>query len=608
MTVNCNGRKSLPAWLASARLVAILLLSVGAFRTAAVAQSRTATPDFGPNVYIFSPSTPAVQVQSTLTSLSNEAQFSTNRYAVFFMPGAYNIQAPVGYYESIAGLGETPGGVTIAGFLTPNYGVPVYNTSTWPGANITDTFWRSLENMTIDVATDTAQNAPAGTLQWGVSQGAPLRRMQINGSLELTDSYCGNASGGFISDIVVTGTVNPCSQQQWYTRNSSLGGWSGGVWNMVFSGVEGAPSPTYPNPPETVLSNTPVSREKPFLYVDKNGNFNVFSPSVQRNSTGTTWAAGSTPGQSLPISRFFIAKPSMSAAEINLALLLGQNLILTPGIYNLNQPLRVLYPNTIVLGLGYATLIPQTGQQALSVADVSGVQIAGLIIDAGPVNSPVLLQLGSRSLFPFFGSISHSENPSSIHDVFFRVGGATAGSATTSLEVDSDDVILDDVWAWRADHGAGVGWTTNTANHGLVVNGDRVTALGLAVEHFQKEQVLWNGQNGQTIFYQSELPYDPPSQSAWMDGTAKGYPSYVVSDGVTSHQAWGLGIYSYFDQGINILEDNAMTVPNRTGVQVHDAGTVWLNGSGQITAVINGTGAPVNSGYADQLSPVAIYP
>jgi hypothetical protein len=82
----------------------------------------------------------------------------------------------------------------------------------------------------------------------------------------------------------------------------------------------------------------------------------------------------------------------------------------------------------------------------------------------------------------------------------------------------------------------------------------------------------------------------------------------VVSDGVTSHQAWGLGIYSYFDQGINILEDNAMTVPNRSGVQVHDAGTVWLNGSGQITAVINSTGAPVNSGYADQLSPVVIYP
>jgi hypothetical protein len=327
---------------------------------------------------------------------------------------------------------------------------------------------------------------------------------------------------------------------------------------------------------------------------------------VQRNSAGTTWASGNTPGRSLPISSFFIAQPSMSAAEINLALLLGKNLILTPGVYNLNQPLRVLYPDTVVLGLGYATLVPQTGQEAITVADVGGVQIAGLIIDAGPVNSPVLLRMGV-GLFgfplPLGGLFPHTSDPASISDVFFRIGGAT-----TSLEVDSADVILDDIWAWRADHGAGVGWTTNTASHGVVVNGDRVTALGLAAEHYQQEQVLWNGQQGQTIFYQSELPYDPPSQSAWMDGTANGYPSYVVSKRVTTHQAWGLGIYSYFDLGIDILEDNAMTVPTTAGVQVHDAGTVWLNGSGQITSVINGVGAPVNSGFADQLSPVVLYP
>jgi hypothetical protein len=609
--VNRNGRKSFFAWRSSARLVAILSLSVAASSSAAVAQSRTATPDFGPNVHIFSPSMPAAQVQSTLLSLANEPQFSTNRYAVFFMPGAYNIQAPVGYYESIAGLGEMPNGVTIDGFLTPNYGVAVFNTSTWPGANITDTFWRSMENMTIDPVTDTAQNAPANTLQWGVSQGAPLRRMQINGGLELTDSYCGNASGGFISDTVVTGNVNPCSQQQWYTRNSTLGSRSGGVWNMVFSGVAGAPGQTFPTPPETVLPTTPVSREKPYLYVDQNGDFNVFSPAVQRNSTGTTWASGNTPGRSLPISSFFIAQPSMSAAQINLALLLGKNLILTPGIYKLNQPIRVLYPDTVVLGLGYATLVPQTGQEAITVTDVGGVQIAGLIIDAGPVNSPVLVKVGTGLLgfpLPPGGLLSHSSNPSSINDVFFRIGVATAGSATTSLEVDSADVILDDIWAWRADHGAGVGWTENTASHGVVVNGNRVTALGLAAEHYQQEQVLWNGQNGQTIFYQSELPYDPPSQSAWMDGTANGYPSYVVSNRVTTHQAWGLGIYSFFELGIDIVDDNAMTVPTTAGVQIHDAGTVWLNGSGQITSVINGVGAPVNSSFADRLSPVVIYP
>jgi hypothetical protein len=586
-----------------ALLVGSLLLGVSSLSTAGWAQSRqAAAPDFGPNVFIMDPSMPASQVLSTLTSLSNEDQFSANRYAVLFKPGAYNVEAPVGYYESIAGLGESPNDVTITGFLTPNFG------TTFPGANVTTIFWRSMENMSFDPAQNTAQSAAPNTLQWGVSQAAPLRRVQINGSLELTDSFCGNASGGFISDSVVTGSVNPCSQQQWYTRDSSLGSWAGGVWNMVFSGVEGAPAQSFPAPPETVLPTTPVSREKPFLYMDAKGNYDVFAPAVKRNSSGTTWAGGKSAGRSIPISQFFIAKPSMSAAEINLALLLGKNLILTPGIYKLNQPLNILYPDTVVLGLGYATLVPQTGKEAISVADVNGVQIAGLIIDAGPVNSPVLFRMGAGLPLRIGGFFSHASDPSCLSDVFFRVGGATPGTATTSLEVDSSDVILDDVWAWRADHGNGVGWTVNTADHGLVVNGDRVTALGLFVEHYQKEQVLWNGTGGQTIFYQSELPYDPPSQSAWMDGTANGYPSYVVADRVSSHTAYGLGIYSFFELGIDIVDDNAMTVPDRNGIAIHDVGTVWLNGSGQITHVINGEGAAVNSGFADQLSPVVSFP
>ncbi len=562
----------------------------------ALAQNAAA-PDFGPNVIIFDSTTPSAQVQSTLLSISNESQFSTNRHAVLFKPGVYNVEAPVGYYESIAGLGQTPNQVTINGFLTPNYG------STFPGVNITDTFWRSMEDMTFNPAQDTAQNAAPNTLQWGVSQGAPLRRLQIDGSLELTDSYCGNASGGFISDIVVTGNVNPCSQQQWYTRNSSLGSWNGGVWNMVFSGVQGAPAQSYPTPPYTVLPTTPVSREKPFLYVDGNGNYNVFVPTLRTNSMGVSWSGGTGPGYSLPIGDFFIAQPSNTATQINAALASGKNLLLTPGIYQLDRSIDVKKPNTVVLGLGYATLVPQSGTAALTVSHVDGVAVAGLLIDAGPVNSPVLFQIGK----PNGSKPSDPTNPTSVNDVFFRIGGATAGSATTSLEIDQDNVIVDDIWAWRADHGNGVGWTANTAAHGVVVNGGNVTALGLAVEHYQQEQVLWNGNGGKTIFYQSELPYDVPSQSDWMDGTANGYPSYVVAPTVCTHTAYGLGIYSYFNQGIDIVEDNAMTVPNVTGISIQDAGTVWLNGSGSITHVINGLGAPVNSSYADKLSPVTSY-
>jgi len=55
--------------------------------------------------------------------------------------------------------------------------------------------------------------------------------------------------------------------------------------------------------------------------------------------------------------------------------------------------------------------------------------------------------------------------------------------ATNSLVVNRNNVILDDIWAWRADHSNGVGWTANTADTGLIVNGSNVTAYGLFVEH-----------------------------------------------------------------------------------------------------------------------------
>ncbi len=573
-------------------------------------------PDFGPNVIIFDSSVPEATIEAQLTAISKEDQFSANRHAVFFRPGAYNIQAPVGYYEQIAGLGALPGDVQITGFITPNFGVPVYGTPTWPQANLTDTFWRSMENLTINAVTDTLQNAAPNTLQWGVSQGAPLRRMQINGDLELVNSYCGNASGGFMSDLVVTGNVNPCSQQQWYTRNSDLGSWNGGVWNMVFSGTVGAPGQSYPTPiPYTTVDYTPVSREKPFLYLDLNGKYSVFAPAVQRNSRGTSWSTGTEAGRSIPIKQFLIAQPSTPIATINAALDAGKNLILTPGVYKLRDSINIARPNTVVLGLGYATLVPQTGKPALDVADVDGVQIAGLIVDAGPVNSPVLARMGAPLFgqpLPIGGLLAHAKNPSVINDMTLRIAGATAGTATTALEVNSADVILDDIWAWRADHGQGVGWTVNLSQHGLVVNGDRVTATGLAVEHFQREQVLWNGNGGEDIFYQSELPYDPPNQAAWLDGTANGYPSYVVSPSVNTHTAYGLGIYSFFDPtrngGNNIVEDNAMTVPTKPGIAIRDVGTVWLSGNGSITHVIDGVGAAVNASFADKLSPVVAFP
>ncbi len=306
--------------------------------------------------------------------------------------------------------------------------------------------------------------------------------------------YCnggpGYASGGFLADSVIAGAaVVNGSQQQYFVRNSTLDGWSNGVWNQVFVGTPGAPAqsfgPKQPagsgSDPYTTVATAPITQEPPFLYRGADGQLSVFVPAVRHDSSGPSWTGGQQPGTSVPISKFFRASPATPAKSIDAALAAGQNLILTPGVYDLDQPIHVTQPNTIVLGLGFATLVPQGGGAAI-VTNASGVTLSGIIIDAGPKNSGVLVQLGSPAAGSAAGSAAAAA-PSLVADVFLRVGGATPGSATTSLVVDSSDTILDDVWAWRADHGAGVSWTTNVADTGLVVNGDRVTAYGLFVEH-----------------------------------------------------------------------------------------------------------------------------
>lgn len=582
-------------------LTLVVLLSCG---PSAFAQNNTI---FGPNVYVFSPgSDSATQNVLNSSAVSGISQFGTGHVAIFFMPGTYNLQAAIGYNEAVYGLGMNPSAVVINGYITPNFGPTV-------SKNMTTTFWRSMSNFTVNPGHNKSQNNPPNTLQWGVSQGTSLRRLQINGNLQLDGSelrtgICGWASGGFVSDIVVTGYMDPCVQQQWYTRNSNIGSWDDvlNVWklghidNMVFSGVIGAPPQTFATsdprsvPDNTVLSTTPASREKPFIYVDSSSNYNVFVPTLQTNSSGATWTGGGLgTGYSLPISSFFIATPSSTLAQINAALASGQHLILTPGQYRYSGSINVTNANTIVLGLGYADLLPQTGTPAITIADVDGVSVSGLLIDAGTVNSAVQLQVG----VPGGTRVSHSSNPTVLSDIFIRVGGYVAGTATTSLEVDSDNVILDNMWLWRADHGTGVGWTNNTAAHGLVVNGDNVLATGLAVEHYQQNQVVWNGNNGENIFFQDEPPYDVPSQSAWMNGTARGFSPYSVSPSVTNHQAYGLGVYSNFN-ATNIILDSAITVPVASGVTVTDALTYNLGSASNsgIEHVVNDQGASVFPG------------
>ena len=526
---------------------------------------------------IFDPSMPQATIQNKLNSVFSQQepnQYGEQRFALLFKPGSYNVSANVGFFTQVAGLGLTPDSVNING--------AVHVEADWfPPQNATHNFWRGAEGLSV--------TPPGGLDRWAVSQASAYRRMHLRGNLALDDG--GWASGGFMADTLVDGQVRSGSQQQWLSRNTNWGSWTGQNWNMVFVGSQNAPAGSFPNPPYTKVAQTPVIREKPYLYIDASGNYKVFVPASETNSAGPGWTNGNPAGESLPISQFYIVKPGATAATINAQLAAGKDLLFTPGVFKLSDTLRITRANTVVLGLGLATLMPTNGTSSISVSDVDGVKIAGLLIDAAPTNSPLLMEVGQTG-----SSANHSANPTSLHDVYFRIGGSAVGKATETLRINSNNVILDHAWLWRGDHRDGVGWNVNTADTGLVVNGNDVTAYGLFVEHYQKYQTIWNGNGGRTYFYQNEMPYDPPNQAAWMNGSTRGYAAYKVADSVTTHEAWGLGSYCFFNSNPSVVAERAFEVPNKAGVKFHNMVTVSLGGTGTIAHVINNTGGPSNSG------------
>jgi hypothetical protein len=590
------------------------------------------TATFGPNVCVFSDSMSQASIQADLDAIATQqvpvgSQFDSQRYAVLFEPGTYGSAAhplvfQVGYYTQVAGLGALPSDTVVNG------AIDVFNNLCTAGTsdcNSDDNFWRSLSNLDLNVDLPSTPPAYAPPVQdafgagcansaemWSASQAAPVRRVIINGSVVFQD-YCANnnfASGGFIADSQISGDLNFNGNQQFLVRNSSIGGANGcpgGLWNMVYSGVKGAPAPVFTGQCEqnTVLAASPVTEEEPFLYTNSTGKFSVFVPAVATGSTGTSWSSGTEAGRSLPLSSFFVATPATPVAAIDIALALGKNLALTPGVYNLSAPILVSRPDTVVLGLGFATLVPQRGNAAMIVVPNTGVKVSGLIIDAGPVKSPVLLIVGTP--LPASGAVA---NPDVIGDVFFRVGGAetTATAATVSLLDNASHSIIDDVWAWRADHGNVVGWTANVGANGVVVTGGNVTAYGLAVEHYQKSEVVWTGQGGTDVFFQNELPYDPPSQADWNESaTFDGYPAFQVGAGVKTFQGYGMGSYVVFiDTPATLRVTEAFQAPKAPGVQFHDVFGVWISGSGGLDSIVNGTGGPVTSTSPGTVEPVDV--
>ena len=491
---------------------------------------QAAAPDFGPNVLIFDPSMTTIQNQVNAIFKEQESnQFGSNRYAMLFKPGQYKLDVPVGFYTQVAGLGRVPGDVAIQG--------DVWTDAAWMGHNATCNFWRGAENLTMTPIRNKGANV------WAVSQGVHMRRVHVKGDLHLSSG--GWSSGGFMADCLIDGTVDAGSQQQWFARNSRWKSWKGGNWNMVFVGTENPPQGNWPEKPFTVIPKTPVIREKPFLVVDEKDRYFVMVPELNATGTsGITWEKGPAAGTPVPIDQFHLAQPGKdTAASLNRALSEGKNLLFTPGIYRLDESVVVSRPNTIVLGLGLPSLVPTSGKPALIVEAGEGVIVGGLLFDATPRESETLVQIGLPGK-----SAGRAENPVCLYDLHCRVGGPGPGKAKCMVTIYTNHVIGENFWLWRADHGNGVGWNANTNANGLRVEGDNVTMYGLFVEHTQEYQTLWNGNGGRVYFYQSEMPYDPPSNQVWHDGNKNGFASYKVGDKVTTHEAWGLGAYHFIQR------------------------------------------------------------
>ena len=576
----------------------------------------------GPNVRVFSPDDDMKKVAETVETVfkrQHHRQFGPERQAFLFLPGDYTKAGTlnVGYYTQVLGLGRTPDEVKLANVKTP---------AALDKNNATCNFWVGIENVSI---ADTDNNAdPYFNFQWAVSQAAPARRLHVFRK-SVFDWYYGWASGGFMADCVFEKPAGSYSQQQYFYRNNIFGDGIYGInWNQVIVGCEGdfaakskdggkllakcAPTSVKGVSSNwraggctTIVDETEIVREKPFLFVD-GGKFKVFVPAIRRGAKGVSWGEGRAnggmgEGEILDLARdFHVAQEGKDDAKsLNAALAAGKNVLFTPGIYYVDEPIKVTKPGTIVLGIGEATIVPENGDAALKCADADGIVIAGLIFDAERAARRFVVVGGKKS------RRRHVDAPIFLVDLVYRVGGTgKPGKTEVCLEINANDVVVDHTWIWRADHGDHTGWTANTAKNGIVVNGDGVSCYGLFVEHFQEHDVLWNGEDGCVFFLQNEKCYDPPGNAMWMShgGKKNGYAAYKVSDGVKRHYAVGLGVYDVFINtgGKSVFLDDAVEVPDAPGVVVENACTVEIaNGDGPlvgINAIVNGQGHAIKTG------------
>ena len=382
------------------------------------------------------------------------------------------------------------------------------------------------------------------------------------------------------SPVDVRGTTSFGSQQQFMVRSSSSSAFDKPVWNGVFAGVENAPASQCGNaaadssqPSISSEKSVPLVAEKPFIKYEDGGKFSLVIPPVVKDSSGLP-DYQDTNSTVVGFESVYVATSTDSAKAINDKLTSGLHVVLSPGIYNLEDTISITNSDTVLLGLGFATLIcPSNGKPSITIMDVPGVRVAGVLLEAGPWETKgAMLQVGETGDFA-----GDESNPVVLSDVFARVGGQSngVGPVESMFLIQSGYTVIDNTWLWRADHYANpdggddlpVKNFDNAVKNGVVVTAENVFAYGLAAEHTTEHNVLWNGDSGTVLFYQAEINYDT-TDDIWE------YSCLKVGEDVSTFKGTGLGCYSYFRDHTSIAEIGI----DANSAFIDKAVSVWLNG------------------------------
>ena len=520
-------------------------------------------------------------------------EWSNNRYAILIAGGTYDMpdQFKLGYYTQVAGASSSRDDVRVLPGINVLNNCEKVGDANCKAPGGLDNFWRSFSDISMDIG---RLGAP---LRFAVSQASPMRNLKISGQDILMCDWglggdCGFTSGGFMSKISATGKVILGSQQQFYVTNSNFSQLQAGAWNIVSNGNQGSVFGDGDVSTKNIWKGFPFTQiddgiklEMPRVVFDGN-QWNVQYGSINKNTDNFVVLSLDN-----NISPTTITAEKISS--INSALVSAQGLIIAPGIYHLEG--TIVVPNDkIVLGLGLPSLVCQAPFGGCMKVGSEGTHVAGMTFDAGTNGSysdqnNVLLTVGEKS----YGS---QTNPTTLQDVYCRVARTDLNQpsplAYACVQVDSNYVIGENLWLWRADHdkqSLQIPFNINYCKHGLIVNGDNVKMNGLFVEHFNDYQTIWLGKGGKINFYQSELPYFMPTDGSLIECSLPNSadvkkeivcPSLYIAKSASGFSAQGLGVYSFFpnDLGQKTIKAKCAIKVDSNDASISHVIVRWLNG------------------------------